>query len=106
MFLSLLFGVEHAFAGGVTLPPVSLPNPLNLTGVSGVLNAVTSALYDISIPLVAILVIVGALQILFAGGKPEGIQKGKKTLLWTVVGFAIILTARGIVALITELIRR
>ncbi len=81
-----------------------LPNPLQYDTIEEVLRAVWGYLFAISIPLVAIMVIIGAFQIMFAAGNVERLETGKKTVLYAVIGFAIVLLAGGIVSVVGELL--
>lgn len=90
--------------GGVTTPiTINLPNPLRCNEFGCVATAIINALFTVSIPVVSIMILVGAFQILTAGGSPEKVTKGRDTIFWAVVGFFVILVANGIVAVLREL---
>jgi hypothetical protein len=100
--------------GGPTVPPaggvsITLINPLEckLPGYEGfgcVAQAIINALFYISIPLVSIMVLIGGFQILTAAGNPEKFTKGRNTILYAVLGFAIIIIGLGAVSLIRQLL--
>ena len=82
-----------------------LINPLGTESTIGdIITNVLDGLRLIAIPIVAIMVLVGGFQIMFAGGDPEKFKTGKKTILYTVVGYAIILVASGITFIIQEIL--
>jgi hypothetical protein len=58
----------------------------------------------IAIPLTAIMVLVGALQITTSAGDPEKFSKGRKTIMYAAIGFAIALIATGVTSIISNLI--
>jgi len=100
-----LVGIESVLAVGV-----NFTNPLCTSGtgcpntIGEVLNKIVDGLVRyIAPPIVAIMVVVGAFQMLFTGGDPEKFQKGKKTIVYAVVGYAIILVAKGITLIIQSL---
>jgi len=39
-----------------------------------------------------------------SGGNPENINRAKRTLLWTVIGYGIILVSRGIIEIVQQLL--
>ncbi len=83
----------------------TLSNPLGpCDNLSCIANAITKALLDISIPIVAIMVLIGGFQILTAGGDPEKFKTGRKTIMYSVIGFAVILIADGVVSIIRNLL--
>jgi len=104
----LLFFASKAFAqrtgGGDESPSQLLPNPLGAQTIPDVLCRIGGWLFTIAIPLTAIMIIIGAFQIMFAGGNEEKVTTGKRTIIYTVVGFAIILSATGIIYVIQELL--
>jgi len=83
---------------------VNLPNPLgdSCKDLTCPLNTVIDFLYTIAIPLCAIMIIVGGFQMVTAAGDPEKFSKGRKTILYAVAGFAVILVAGGVSSLITK----
>lgn len=101
-----LLQVTLAIEGGETSAPGGgIKNPLEgLDTLEQVLNAIADFLFTISIPIVVIIIIVGAFQFLTAGGNEEKIRKGKRTITWAVIGFAVILISGSIAELIKNLL--
>ena len=50
------------------------------------------------------MIIYSGIQILLSGGDPTKVTKGKKILLWVVVGLAAIFIGRGFIALIESIL--
>lgn len=92
-------GGDNGGSGGV-----SLPNPLENDSIMGVLNSIIDALRVIAAPIVALAVLWGAFQMLFAGGSEEKFSQGKKTILYAIVGYVIILLADLIASLIQNVL--
>jgi hypothetical protein len=87
---------------GVTIP---LPNLLApCTDLGCVVNNITDALLKISIPIVALMIIIGGIQMITAGGNPERFTTGRKTITYAVIGFAIILLADSIISIIRNIL--
>jgi hypothetical protein len=86
--------------------PVTLTNPLgdDTNTLGDILSKIIDKLQILAIPIVAIMVLIGGFQILFAAGDPEKFNKGKKTILYSVIGYAIILLANGIDDLIRDIL--
>lgn len=111
--LLVAFAVSLAFApaafadeaGGGGSGSVPLPNPLKTDNIVVLLEKITGAIVKFIAPPIAVLmVIIGAFMILTAGGNPEQVKKGRQTLIWTAVGFGIILLANLLLKLIRELL--
>lgn len=88
------------------LPPeraYPLTNPIGGRNLLQVIADFGNALILVAAPLVAILVTIGALQMLTAAGNSEKFAKGKQTLMYAVIGFGIVLLAQGITAIIRQI---
>jgi len=108
--LEKLIWVKEALGQGPGGPVINpggvgkLPNPLGTTSIETLLDRIVAYLYTISIPIVAIMIIIGAFQMMFAGGSPEKVTTGRKTILYSVIGFAIIVASTGIIEVIKTLL--
>ena len=84
---------------------INLPNPIcSDCTIIGVLETVTKYLLAVGIPIVAIMVIWGAYQIMFAQGEAEKVRSGVKTVVFAAVGYGIVLLAWGVISLVKELL--
>ena len=88
-------------------PGLKLPNPLGTgTTLPGLLEKIFSfAAFEVGIPLVIIFILLGAYQMIFSGGDSEKFTKGKNTLLFTIVGYAVLLLSYGIVDIVTSILK-
>ena len=96
-----------SFSGVALADTVQLCDPLGSNCVAGgesfasvATNVTNFLISDIAIPLVVIMVLVGAFQIMTAGGDPEKFSTGRKTITYAIVGFAAALIGLGIVSII------
>lgn len=81
-----------------------LPNPLRHQTISALLNSIGEFAFGLAISLASLLIIYAAYQILTAGGNPEQFEKGKKTILYTVIGLVVIFLSAVIINTIKELL--
>lgn len=103
-FNSLILKVAHAQGGEVV---ITLPNPLApASNLFELLTAIINALrVYIAPPILGLVVMYGAFQMLFAAGDPTKFAIGKKTILYAVIGYAIILIANGVALIIQDLVQ-
>lgn len=107
--LLMPLSVRIASAAGGT---VTLCDPLSGSGcnyggetfTSVLGNIMGKLLLPIGGPICGILVIVGGFQMMTAAGDPEKFSKGKKTLLYAAIGFAVLLFATSIPPLIQSVL--
>ena len=94
--------------GGTSTQPggtsTVLVNPLRYGTLEGILGAIANFLFAISIPLVVIMIIIGAFYLVTAGGNDQKISTGKKIITWAVIGFVVILLAGSVASLIRNLL--
>jgi len=102
MFLKLisLFKVEKVLAqqgvvGGGS-PSTILENPLGSQTFIGIINNILNYLIYISVPILALMILIGGFQILGAKDDASKVQSGKNTIKYAVIGFVVILCAKGV----------
>lgn len=102
--LIALLVAQSAFAQNPGGGPVTLPNPLGVSTFQGVTAQISNFLLVIAIPLVAIMALVGGFQMITSVGNPEKFASGRKTLVYAIIGFAVVLLAGGIVQIIKSIL--
>jgi hypothetical protein len=70
-----------------------LTDPLGGVSIPVLIGRVIRVALGISGSVALLMFIYGGFIWLTSGGKPEAIEKGKKTLIWAVIGLAIIFTS-------------
>ncbi len=95
--------------GGGSIAPSSgslnIPNPFgDVSTVSGLLFNIIGFLIVLSIPISMILVVYAGFLYITSAGNEDKIKTAQKTLTWALIGFAIVLIARGVPALIQEIL--
>lgn len=97
-FFTAIF-VKTANAAGTQGTP--LPDPLGGATIDSLFTKLFEfAAFTVGPFIVTAMVLVGAYQMLFANGEAEKFTKGKNTIVYTVIGYALLLMATGISALI------
>lgn len=86
----------------LVLSQIEIPNPLRATSFEELINNIIDFLLALAIPLAALMIIVAAYYFVTATGRPEQITTAKNIILWTLIGFLIILCAKGIIWFLTE----
>jgi hypothetical protein len=91
--------------GGGYPGSIKLENPLGegATFIT-IINNVLNYLIYISVPILALMILVGGFQILTARDNPEKITKGKTTIMYAVIGFVIVLISKGVALILLKII--
>lgn len=94
-----------------TTPPqnsnasIELTNPLGGTSdVRSLIERFVTILRDFATPIAVFMILLGAFRILTAAGDPAKFETGKKILLYTAIGYAIIFVGWGITSIIESLL--
>lgn len=83
---------------------IEIKNPLKVGSIDALVKAIVDWLITLGAPIAAGMIIYGGFQILFAGGSPDKFENGKKTILYAVLGYGIIVIGWGIVSIIEKLL--
>ncbi len=75
-------------------------NPVESETISKLIEKITNLVFYLISSLAVLFVMIGGYFILTAAGNPEQMNKGRKIILYTIIGFAIMAISRGIIALI------
>jgi hypothetical protein len=92
-------GVAGGDAGGCP-SRVCVTNYLGVSDISGLINKIIDFLIIVAAPIVAGMILIGAYQMLFSAGDPEKFKVGRRTIVYAVVGYTIILLSKGIAMII------
>ena len=92
---------------GQTCPPgqICLQNPLKSCQLTDLINNILRFIFNIALVVTPLMVVIGGFMFISAGGKPEQVAKARNLLLWTAVGFVVILSARGLTSILKELLK-
>ena len=83
---------------------IRICNPLQTAELTDIIDNILTILFNFALVLTPLMVVVAGIMFVTAGGSPERISTAKRILLWTAVGFMIILLARGLIAVIRTII--
>jgi hypothetical protein len=101
-----LFGVEKVLAqrGPVTGNELILENPLGTDSIVEIINRVLNYLIYISVPILALMILIGGFYILSAKDDASKVQKGKDVIKYSVIGFVVILCSKGVGLILLEIL--
>lgn len=77
-------------------------NPSGVSSVPVLLGNVLRALFGVLGSIALLMFIYGGFVWLTSGGNPDNIKKGKDTMVWAVLGLAVIFTSYALVAFVID----
>lgn len=83
---------------------IEFPSPFRHASLVELIEYLLRWLYWVGIVGLGFVILVGAFQMVFSAGDPHKFEKGKKTIIYGVVGLVIILFSRMIVDIISSVL--
>jgi len=88
----------------LVLADVIIHNPLHTPHFAGLIENIIKFLWWIALALLPLMIVIAGFYFVTAAGDPAKVEKAKGIILYTVIGFFIILLARGLVELLKTLL--
>ncbi len=102
-FKKLFFLVAFLFANKALADTINIPNPLGTDSFYDLLDSITTAVIYLSAPIAIGAIVYSGYLYISSGGEEKELEKAKKVITWTIVGFIIILSAKGLILAIKSL---
>lgn len=83
---------------------IQIENPITATSFEAIIGNGIDFIFRIAIILAPLMVIVGGFLFMTAGGNLQQITQAKNLLIWTAVGFLVVLLSKGILAIINQIL--
>ncbi len=113
--ISLLFVLF--FAGLLIILPLSqveavegrkitggLSNPLQADNFAELIEDIIEWLVSIGMVIAVVMIVYSGFLFMVSGGSEEKVTKAKRTLIWSLIGLAVLLVGRGWISIIQELL--
>ena len=105
VFLLATQSVVLAGGGGAAIEPEELPE-WTAQEVLDLVMRITNWIFTFLIAVVVIMVLVAGYMFVTAGGNPDQQAKARTVLIYALIGFAVGMIARGIIALVAAIMGR
>ena len=100
-FLILVIGLIFLIPASAQM--VEIDNPIEWDNFTDLVHAIIKFIFNIALAIVPMIFIIAGFFFITAAGDPEKIKKAKDMVLWTIIGFMVILLANGIIQAIQEI---
>ena len=94
---------------GLVLPvlvsAIEIKNPLGAENFRDFIEAIITFLFNVALAVVPLMVVIAGFYFVAAAGEPARVQTAKNIILYTIVGFIIILLAKGFIALLEQILQ-
>jgi magnesium-transporting ATPase (P-type) len=83
---------------------ICICNPLTSGDLEDIIENLIDFIFTIAFVLAPLMVIYAGLLFMTAGGNASKIEQAKNIIIWTLIGLIIVLLARGLIAIIKQLL--
>ena len=83
---------------------IRIENPITAESFEEIIDNVIDFVFKIAIVLAPLMVAIGGFLLLTAGGNISQVGRAKSLLLWTAIGFLVVLLSKGILAIINQIL--
>ena len=83
---------------------ISIENPLTATSFESVVDNIIDFVFNIAIVVAPLMIVVGGFLFVTASGNVQQVARARNLIIWTAIGFLIVLLSKGILAIINQLL--
>ncbi|PIR89685.1 hypothetical protein COS93_00220 [bacterium (Candidatus Gribaldobacteria) CG07_land_8_20_14_0_80_33_18] len=98
--LFFLFLLIILMTPGLTRADVKIESPIKYENIPDLINSIVNYIFWVGLALAPLMIVIGALMIMSSGGDPNKVTTGRNIIIYACIGLAIILFAKGIIAII------
>jgi len=81
---------------------IEIPNPLKTKSIAELIDRIVNYIIGIATVIFPLIIIYGAFQLLTTGGDMEKVITARKTILYAVIGYILILISKGITMIVAQ----
>lgn len=110
ILISLFFYFSAFTRAQAACPPqpctgtICIPNPICAESFEELIENLIDFIFWAAVAIAPIMIIVAGAYLVFSGGDPEKVKRAKSIILWTIIGFVIVLLAKGLVSMVKQII--
>jgi len=83
---------------------ITIENPLEAESLEDLIYGIIDFIWKVATAVVPLMIVIAGFYFITAAGNPQQIDTAKKIILYTVVGYAIIMLSAGLILVIKEIL--
>lgn len=83
---------------------ITIVNPLTASTFEELIENLVDFIFWVAVAITPIMIIVAGFYFITSAGNPDKIKTAKKLILYTVIGFTIVLLAKGIISVVRQIV--
>jgi len=95
---------QQAYSENGECPPGQICNPLNVDTFEELLDAVIGFIFWVGMALAPLMLIIAGFMFVTSGGSPEKVNNAKRLAVYTLIGLAVVIAAKGLIAVLKSIL--
>jgi len=83
---------------------ITIENPLRADTITELIEGILNFIFWVATALAPLMIVIAGFYFLTSGGNPQQIATAKRIILYTVIGYAIIITSKGLILILKEIL--
>ena len=83
---------------------ISITNPLKYDTLDELVRGIINFIFWVATAAAPLMIVIGAFYFLTSAGNPQQVDTGKKIILYTLIGYAIIFVSYGLITVIKDIL--
>ena len=89
--------------GGSAMALIEYDNPILHKTFEALINAVIDFIFKVALVVATIMILIGGFYFITSGGDPGKIKTAKDVILYTIIGFMIVLLSKGLIGVLEKM---
>lgn len=85
---------------------VSIPNPLKAETFEQLLNSIIDFLFYLALGITPLMIVIAGFYFITAQGDPKKVETAQTIIKWAIIGFIIVICAKGLVQLLKSIFQK
>lgn len=82
---------------------ITIPNPVKAQSLGEFIEKIATFIFNVALAIFPLMIVIAGFYMVTAAGDPAKVETGKKIILWTLIGFFIILLAKGLIEFLRQI---
>ena len=100
IFLLAVFLVPNLAFGQI----IKIKNPLNASTLEELVEGIINFIFWVATALAPLMIVIAAFYFVTSAGNPKQIETARKIILYTLIGYAIILLSKGFILVLRDIL--
>ena len=83
---------------------ITIENPLDADTLEELIEGIITFIFWVASAMAPLMIVIGAFYLLTSSGNPQQVDAGKKIILYTLIGYVIILVSKGIIVIVKQIL--